>query len=299
MIHEVVSTQINQTELQSVQEEVDYSLVPLYLRPDGHRGKKQELDRPTVEFMYDQAFGTEEPTITHITQVLPNYIAPEYNNTVPNRKFYPDEIHYKSVHGAEHSGVVGTYTEVAGQAFGLTPRQIEVLKMSAYTHDFFRDRDDDPDTGHGDRSARWYLEEESAEELRSSFSDKENMLIAEISRYHDLPWEQVSAEIDSENITMHMAFRLADALERYRIDRLEWQPQAARMHFPESVDSDALLLFAKNFSIRVRLSRFRDGLSIEEALKKESILAGLVKPTKGLEEKANENVLFAGEEVYV
>ncbi|WP_130799980.1 HD domain-containing protein [Streptomyces otsuchiensis] len=153
-----------------------------------------------------------------------------------------------SLHGVRHALRTAALAAVLADRAGLTPRRTATLVLAAAVHDCRR-LHDGHDRGHGRRAAHW-LTSNAAQlhdrlgtdhrQLRAnrqlgSEQPQETPDFAEAAtavRLHDVPYQDFSPADTRDHLRAGPVVDLlkaADALDRYRLPRLDWWPDPARV----------------------------------------------------------------------
>lgn len=135
---------------------------------------------------------------------------------------------FDSLHGVRHAIRTAALAALLAETTGLNEDDTATLVLAAAVHDCRRRHDKD-DPGHGARAAAWITANVSTVwgrfELRATPESVVQAVVA--TRLHDVPYSAFSAEDQADHArTRHITdlLKAADALDRYRLPRLDWWP---------------------------------------------------------------------------
>lgn len=149
-------------------------------------------------------------------------------------RWWADPRLYTSLHGVRHAMRTAALAAVLAEANGLDDTATAIL--AAAVHDCQRRHDQD-DRGHGARAAVWLAA--NADTVWGHFglapTPRRIVQAATAVRLHDIPYEAFNAKdkadyARAERITD--TIKAADALDRYRLPKLNWWPDAQYVRDP-------------------------------------------------------------------
>ncbi|MDX3571622.1 hypothetical protein [Streptomyces sp. ID05-47C] len=143
---------------------------------------------------------------------------------------------YKSIHGVRHAMRTAALAAVLAEANGLDDTDASTAIVAAAIHDCQRRHDKD-DQGHGDRAAIWLAA--NADTVWGHFgitaAPRQIVQAATAIRLHDVPYTAFTADNRSDHARAEHIVDLvkaADALDRYRLPKLKWWPDARHVRQP-------------------------------------------------------------------
>ena len=149
----------------------------------------------------------------------------ELENFIPDFSWFLVQQEIDTIHGIRHMLRVSFLSMLLISLDNKIPP--EFFKLSAVTsslHDLRR-RNDLLDVGHAKRGARWFINNVPLikEKYNIELTDEEVDEIYYAILFHDIPYKKIS---DDENYIKYNNLiditKTADALDRYRLPRVEW-----------------------------------------------------------------------------
>ncbi len=171
-----------------------------------------------------------------------------------------------SIHGQRHGIRTAVFAAVLAEIVGLGTEAAQTLVLASAVHDCRRLHDQD-DPGHGARAGEW-LNTHSPEVLdhfRVTEHSERMEYAAIAAQLHEIPYETFSA---ADATAYERAPQLvdlikaADALDRFRLPKLKWWPDAAHLR----VDIDPLRAFAFDLVVRSESAHVGGSASSESVL---------------------------------
>jgi hypothetical protein len=143
---------------------------------------------------------------------------------------------YGSIHGVRHSMRTAALAALIAETHGLDEADTATVIVAAAVHDCQRLHDKD-DQGHGARAAIWLAA--NADTVWDHFgltaTPRRIIHAATAIRLHDLPYVAFSADDQADYGRAKRICDLvkaADALDRYRLPKLRWWPNARHVREP-------------------------------------------------------------------
>jgi hypothetical protein len=143
---------------------------------------------------------------------------------------------YTSIHGVRHAMRTAALAAVLAEANGLDDAHTSTAIVAAAIHDCQRRHDKD-DQGHGDRAAIWLAA--NADTVWGHFgitaTPRRIVQAATAIRLHDVPYTAFTSDDHSDHARAeHITdlVKAADALDRYRLPKLKWWPEARHVRQP-------------------------------------------------------------------
>ncbi|MFK0233475.1 hypothetical protein [Streptomyces vinaceus] len=140
---------------------------------------------------------------------------------------------HDSLHGVRHAMRTAALAALLAEAVGLRDKDTATLILAAALHDCRRLHDKD-DRGHGARAAIWLTD--NADTVWSHFgltaTPSRITAAGTAVRLHDLPYEHFAPDDHTDHSraeTISDLLKAADALDRYRLPKLTWWPDPARV----------------------------------------------------------------------
>ncbi|MEF9904756.1 hypothetical protein [Streptomyces sp. P9-A2] len=137
---------------------------------------------------------------------------------------------YTSLHGVRHAMRTAALAAVLAEANGLDDADTATTIVAAAVHDCQRRHDKD-DRGHGARAAIWLAA--NADTVWGHFgltaTPRRIVQAATAIRLHDIPYEAFTADDRTDHTRAERitdVVKAADALDRYRLPKLKWWPDA-------------------------------------------------------------------------
>ncbi len=162
-----------------------------------------------------------------------------------------------SIHGLRHGIRTAVLAAALAEIAGLSVGAGQTLVLASAVHDCRRLHDQD-DPGHGARAGEW-LSIHSAEVLdhfRVSGHSERIRFAAVAAQLHEIPYAMFSlADATAYQRAAQLVdlIKAADALDRYRLPKLKWWPDAAHLR----VDIDPLREFAFDLVVRSESAHVR------------------------------------------
>ncbi|WP_416483336.1 hypothetical protein [Streptomyces sp. CL12] len=151
-------------------------------------------------------------------------------------QWWADPRLYTSLHGVRHAMRTAALTAVLAEANGLDDTDTATSVIAAAVHDCQRRHDKD-DRGHGNRAAIWLAA--NADAVWGHFgltATPRRIVQAAIAvRLHDVPYEAFAADDQADHARAERitdVVKAADALDRYRLPKLTWWPDARYVREP-------------------------------------------------------------------
>lgn len=147
----------------------------------------------------------------------------DFKKYIPPKNWFLDLKKQETIHGVRHLLRITIYADILRvESKGEIKKQN--LIISAMLHDIQRLNDKD-DYGHGERSAKWFLDNiiEIEKCFKAVFNDSDKKEIYYAIYYHNLPYKIISSE---NNYKKHKnivdIIKTSDALDRYSQPKLKW-----------------------------------------------------------------------------
>lgn len=141
-----------------------------------------------------------------------------------------------SIHGQRHGLRTAVLAALLADWYGLDESETATVVIAAAVHDSQRRHDKD-DTGHGSRAAVWLGA--NADPVWAHFrrrpSPSEVIKAATAIRLHEVPYEAFTADDRADHArTARICdlLKVADALDRYRLPKRSWWPNAQYVREP-------------------------------------------------------------------
>jgi hypothetical protein len=154
----------------------------------------------------------------------------------PPARWWADPRLHTSLHGALHTMRTAALAAVLAEAEGLDDAEAATAVVAAAVHDCRR-RNDQGDRGHGDRAAVWLAE--NADTVWGHFgltaTPRRIVQAATAVRLHDVPYEAFTLDDRADHAHAERVtdvLKAADALDRYRLPKTAWWPQARYVRVP-------------------------------------------------------------------
>ncbi|MDI3422909.1 hypothetical protein [Streptomyces luteolus] len=151
-------------------------------------------------------------------------------------QWWADPRLYTSLHGVRHAMRTAALVAVLAEANGLDDSDTATAILAAAVHDCQR-RNDQDDRGHGARAAIWLAA--NADTVWGHFgltaTPRRIVQAATAVRLHDVPYEAFTADDKTDHARAeHITdlVKAADALDRYRLPKLKWRPDARYVREP-------------------------------------------------------------------
>lgn len=212
----------------------------------------QQKQLPDYQYMDDE-------TLNWIIENKPNFdLENKYKinihnlnylrNYIPLKNWFLASEEIKAIHGIKHLLRVAIY------ALSILQTEFKEIKkqnlvISAILHDIRRLNDKD-DYGHGERSAKWFLDNivEIEKQFGVIFSDLDKKEIYCAIYYHDLPYEIILSENNYKQYkNIINIIKTVDALDRYSQPKLKWWINDKYLIF---IPSDKVKDFAYNLIVK-------------------------------------------------
>lgn len=223
---------------------------PLYrLAEKNQLGILQLMDEATVNWLKDNTlnYSLGSKTILDLFPYFSPIKSKFLERFIPKNEWFLKKEHVFSIHGLKHIIRVLIYSGVISQLeFGKTEK---ALLYSACIHDLRRITDKG-DSGHGSRASVWFRRNQK--KLFPNLSAEEIERISQICKFHGLP------ETNEKENKYVWLFKAADALDRFRLPKLEWWPNEK---FFRNKNAVKLIPLARDFTLKSEALYLRGGLS--------------------------------------
>lgn len=247
------------------------SLVELAVRKQLPR--HQYMDRATVRWIAANRPDLREITVEPLPEASQRLL---HRAAVPAGWWLESRV-TGSIHGIRHGMRTAALAALLAQEAGMDEAQTSDLVVAAAVHDGRRVHDQD-DRGHGARTSSWLAQ--NADTVWQHFgltaTTARTNRAAVAVRLHDVPYASFSAADEADYAEAKQLcdmIKSADALDRYRLPKLSWWPDAAHVRL------DSFERFrATAFDLVVRSeSAHLDGLgsaeAVEVALREKGLLS--------------------------
>ncbi|MGW8696945.1 hypothetical protein J3S85_07855 [Streptomyces lavenduligriseus] len=206
------------------------SLIDLAAR--GQLPLHQYMDHATVAWISDHRPDLPPATRRALRPQSKELLA---HGGLPTR-WWADSRLYTSLHGVRHAMRTAALAAVLAEANDLDDADAATAILAASVHDCQRRHDQD-DRGHGTRAAIWLAA--NADTVWGHFglagTPRRIVQAATAVRLHDIPYEAFTADDKSDHARAeHITdvVKAADALDRYRLPKLKWWPDARYVREP-------------------------------------------------------------------
>lgn len=151
-------------------------------------------------------------------------------------QWWADPRLYTSLHGVRHAMRTAALAAVLAEANGLDDTDTATSVIAAAVHDCQRRHDKD-DRGHGNRAAIWLAANADAVWGHFGLTATPRRIVqaATAVRLHDVPYEAFAADDQADHVRAERitdVVKAADALDRYRLPKLTWWPDARYVREP-------------------------------------------------------------------
>ncbi|MGW9497457.1 hypothetical protein ACWG5P_24245 [Streptomyces prasinus] len=206
------------------------SLIDLAAR--GQLPPHQHMDHATIAWISDNRPDLPSATWPTLRPKSKELLA---NGGLPTRWWAEPRL-YTSLHGVRHGMRTASLAAVLAEENGLADADAATAILAAAVHDCQRRHDQD-DHGHGGRAAIWLAA--NADTVWGHFgltaSPRRIVQAATAVRLHDIPYEAFTADDESDHARAERitdVVKTADALDRYRLPKLKWWPDARYIREP-------------------------------------------------------------------
>lgn len=150
--------------------------------------------------------------------------------------WWADSRLYTSLHGVRHAMRTAALAAVLAEASGLDDADTTTAILAAAVHDCQRRHDQD-DQGHGARAAIWLAVNADTVWVHFGLTASPRRIVqaATAVRLHDVPYEAFTADDQADHARADRitdVVKAADALDRYRLPKLKWWPDARYVREP-------------------------------------------------------------------
>ncbi|MGW3057859.1 hypothetical protein ACWC98_18335 [Streptomyces goshikiensis] len=192
----------------------------------------QYMDRATVEWI--------EENRPDFTASAPSALAPAARtlleqSALPAAWMATPGL-YTSIHGVRHSMRTAALAAVLAEAHALDDADTATVVVAAAVHDCQRRHDKD-DQGHGARAAIWLAA--NADTVWGHFgltaTPRRIVQVATAVRLHDIPYDAFTTDDRNDHAKAEPVadiLKAADALDRYRLPKTSWWPDARHVREP-------------------------------------------------------------------
>ncbi|MFH0243071.1 hypothetical protein ACGRHY_11670 [Streptomyces sp. HK10] len=246
------------------------SLIDLAAR--GQLPLHQHMDHATVEWISSHRPDlppTPQPALRPQSKELLT------RGGLPTR-WWADPRLYTSLHGVRHAMRTAALAAVLAEANGLDDADTATAVVAAALHDCQR-RHDKNDRGHGARAAVWLAA--NADTVWDHFgltaTPRRIVQAATAVRLHDVPYEAFTADDRADHARVERitdVVKAADALDRYRLPKLKWWPNAAYVREPAFDQLRGLAFDLVLVSERAYLAGARGAAAVRYALAEKGLV---------------------------
>ncbi|MGY4969035.1 hypothetical protein ACWGCC_07350 [Streptomyces nigrescens] len=206
------------------------SLIDLAAR--GQLPLHQYMDRATIDWTTTNRPDLQpspQPALRPIAQYL-------LRRTGLPRDWMAEPRLYDSIHGVRHAMRTAALAAILAEANGLDDADTTTAIVAAAVHDCQRHHDKD-DRGHGERAAIWLAA--NADTVWGRFdltaTPRRVTRAATAIRLHDVPYGAFSPDDQADYLRSQIicdVVKAADALDRYRLPKTRWWPNAQHVKEP-------------------------------------------------------------------
>lgn len=192
----------------------------------------QHMDHATIAWISDN-----RPDLSPASAPVLRWQSKELlaHGGLPTR-WWADPRLYTSLHGVRHAMRTAAFAAVFAEANGLDDDDTATTIVAAAVHDCQR-RNDKDDHGHGARAAIWLAA--NADTVWGHFgltaTPRRIVRAATAVRLHDVPYEAFTTDDRTDHARAERitdVVKAADALDRYRLPKLKWWPNAQYVREP-------------------------------------------------------------------
>ncbi|MFI5620748.1 hypothetical protein [Streptomyces sp. NPDC051567] len=203
------------------------------LAAQGRLPLHQYMDRATIDWIRDN-----RPDLSPMRSITLRPASKELlrQAALPARWLAEPHV-YESIHGIRHSMRVTALAALLAEEQDLDDEDTATAVVAAAVHDWQRLHDRD-DRGHGARAALWLAA--NADTVWGHFgrSAVRSRIVraATAVRLHDVPYDAFSADDRTDHQRAERicdVVKAADALDRYRLPKLTWWPDARHVRVPD------------------------------------------------------------------
>jgi hypothetical protein len=240
------------------------SLIDLAAR--GQLPLYQHMDQTTIEWISDN-----RPDLPQVAQpVLRPLSQGLLSRSGLPTLWLADPRLYTSLHGVRHAMRTAALAAVLAETNGLDDADTATAIIAAAVHDCQRRHDKD-DRGHGARAALWLAA--NADTVWGHFSltatPRRIVQAATAVRLHDVPYEAFTADDKTDHARAERitdVVKAADALDRYRLPKLKWWPDARYVREPAFDQARDLAFDLVLISERAQLAGASSAAAVRYAL---------------------------------
>ncbi len=167
----------------------------------------------------------------------------------------------ETIHGVRHLMRVVIYSILLTKNIDSANPDSKNLITASILHDIRREHDKE-DAEHGERAAKWFLENVDmiGRHFGVLYSEKDREEVAFAIRYHNRDYSEFECGVEySKFHNIIDLLKIADALDRYRLPKLKWWPNQTlfRRDVPKN-----FMIFSYNLVLKSELAFMRntDGL---------------------------------------
>ncbi|MEW2271706.1 hypothetical protein GTY41_11440 [Streptomyces sp. SID685] len=191
-------------------------------------------------------------------------------------QWWADPRLYTSLHGVRHAMRTAALAAVLAEANGLDDTDTATSVIAAAVHDCQRRHDKD-DRGHGNRAAIWLAANADAVWGHFGLTATPRRIVqaAAAVRLHDVPYEAFAADDQADHARAERitdVVKAADALDRYRLPKLTWWPDARYVREPAFDQMRALAFDLVLVSERAYLDGASGTAAVRYALAEKGLL---------------------------
>lgn len=206
------------------------SLIDLAAR--GQLPLHQHMDHATVAWISDHRPDFPPTSAPVLRRQSKELLA---RGGLPTR-WWADPRLYTSLHGVRHAMRTAALAAVLAEANGLDDADAATAVLAAAVHDCQRRHDKD-DRGHGARAAIWLAANADTAWGHFGFTATPRSIVqaATAIRLHDIPYEAFTLDDKTDHARAECitdVVKVADALDRYRLPKLKWWPDAQYVREP-------------------------------------------------------------------
>jgi hypothetical protein len=191
-------------------------------------------------------------------------------------RWWSDPHQYTSLHGVRHTIRTAALAAILAEANGLDDTDTATVVIAAAVHDCQRHHDKD-DRGHGARAAIWLAA--NADTVWDAFgltaTPRRIVQAATAVRLHDIPYEAFTTDDQADHARAERitdVVKAADALDRYRLPKLKWWPDARYVREPAFDQLRAIAIDLVLVSERAYLAGVGGATAVRYALAEKGVL---------------------------
>jgi hypothetical protein len=203
-------------------------MTPLYIQAE--QGKLSPLEIMDAETLQWIAQLSKDKYVQKTNVALPKFTPDDFaliKKLVPQRGWFNSQLHITSLHGLSH--IVRVMVLALAVCRLVDEPGYTSYVVAASIHDIRR-QNDNSDPLHGHRAADWLLANSKEIAIPLTLLPENNDPIIQAVTNHQVNYEDIDPRVLKQHQRSIDILKAADALDRFRMPKQKWWPQAELIH---------------------------------------------------------------------